>query len=194
MPEGYDPSLFWNYLQKRYSMSKVIEISKSLEAIPREQIRTVAPMAISQILKEDFRTVLVGFCMAIYFKHFNTDAKPGVNGLRVMSLDDFLHEPHQQIESSSCDFITLNLSKYNMPNVIGVRGASNNDGLLLNTYVVFEDGRITQISSVNLDNSDSISAMRLAELRRIGARELILVISNTSTEAVMEYEFLKTAY
>jgi len=188
----YDYCLFWAYIHKRYGMGKIEEISRRFRFITESNMSEEMPAMLSKVLGENFRDVLGGFAIAMYFKYFNPDIREGLNELRVMSLEDFSVNENKEMPSWSSNFITVNLEGKQIPAAIYLKKLRDKGELRMNLFARFQDGKIAPFKRVTLDRSDTLCEMNIHDLKDCGVKELILILTNANPDTNIAYRIIRT--
>ncbi|MFH1867685.1 MAG: hypothetical protein ABH843_01820 [Candidatus Omnitrophota bacterium] len=187
----YNYALFWAYIDKKYGMKKIEEISRRLRFISSGNIARELPALISMALAEDFEDIMEGFAIAVYFKHFNPDIKKGLSELKIMSWEDFSTKGPKSISSWGSNFITLDISGKAYPRQIAIQKNNNKKEMHMNVFCRMESGKLAHLRKVELNGSDNLCAVDLYEMRQVGVKEVILILTNVDADGAMLYNLLQ---
>jgi len=188
----YDYSLFWAYIEQRFSMKKIEELSRKLRFISADSMEKDLPRIFSKVMEEDFESLIKEFAVAMYFKYFNPDIKRGLNDLKVMTLDDFSNDTDKKIGSWASNFIKLTLNSKNAPSVIKLKKTKSEGELKVTIFAGFSSGKIKEIKKLALSEADVACEMQLVDMKRSGVENLILIITNTNQAQDTGYRILQS--
>jgi len=186
----YDYALFWAYIHKKFGMEKIEELSRKMRFISEDGLRKEISSVFSKVLNEDFEETLRGFAMAMYLRSFDPAIKEGLNDIKPMSLSDVSRKHEKRINSWASDFIKLDLSKKGMPSVLSLKKSKGRRHLKMTVMVGYDGNKMARFKDVTLRESDELCRMDLKEMKSNGVEELILIITNASSDYNATYEVL----
>ena len=178
----YDYSLFWAYLHDKYGMAKVEEISRKLRFISAANMNEELPAIISDVLKEEMGDLLKDFAMTMYLKEFNRSIKNGLDTLKIASPEDFSDSIYIGLSSWSSNFIKLDLNKKGMPNIVTVKKTKNGKKVSMTALACLNNGSISKVREIALDSPEMVCKMNLKEMKKMGVKELTLIVTNGSAD------------
>jgi len=188
----YDYSLFWAYIDQKYGMEKIEELSRKFRYIQTESMEKDLPRIFTQVIGDEFESLIKEFAVCMYFKFFNPDIRKGLSDLKVMTLNDFSNKSEKKIDSWASNFIKFTLNDKDTPSMIKLKKTEQGGELKVTIFAGFSDGKIKQIKKLSISETDMACQMELQDMKQSGVENLILIITNTNHTKETGYQILQS--